>query len=788
LGSFKEKYPTAAQRFIAPHFASDDGFADIILPPTQKDSPEIKKVSSFLDIKNLVAGSGSDKASFKRISEAAWGYSETGFEDIYIPGGAVIWRYLTDEQLHSYYSNRENFKQGIFNTKYPTYIYIYIAECLIRDEAPENLAFILSNTATKYPNIKSDICRFLKDYYIVNDINITFSDYIKNIGAENFFPSYMNPPVDDAGAKLYAAGDYDLSKSRFLGEHFEIRRDFPKIFNAVIKNLEPLFSLFDLRVESLRTEGGEAEFYYPFTGVLYAGEFTRQGTAELTKAETYTRRGTWFMRSVSVIPSYTRKFSGFIKRQIDEQFRALVNYKYPLTDNAKPLAESLYALGGTRITTTLAKIISSEYLHGILRDICEAYLAMENELNSRTGQLLLDKMKTEPLLSYREIQRSETSPLRGLGIDEYTDYLSWRKNIENGIYENSDFIKTYIAEIVSDPNDGFEKLALIAANIDTAAVRKLMRNTLSGYYNFRKPSASFPELLIKYELTGLFPEIFINSEDKVLRAKAVIKLSGKGVKIPPELEKLFITVIDRVYENIDKHIKISALSADKKLLPFVLSFFVKLSEQIIKRELSYPGKINFENHAYFKVKFEEKFRYGVSDYGKKYLLSDDFPGMIEGTVTAVLREDFPEIKTYPGRKAVKRLFVPETVIEPIKVEVDFTKLDRVREEAEEITKKLATEEPEEKPPVVTVPEKPPEIGVNPFEDFYFSLDGVYKEVLALILSGGDVNAFLRGKNILPEVAAEHLNESALEFIGDIILEDMNIIDDYISDIKKVVKM
>jgi hypothetical protein len=848
LGSFKDKYPSS----ISPHFANnanvknDDGFADIILPGTETEFPEINKVSTFSDIKKSVAGSGSEKASFKRISEAAWEYSETGFEDVYIPGGANIWRYMSDEQLRCYFSRREDFRKGIFNTKYPTYIYIYIAEILFRENAPENLAFILAGTAYKYPNMKSDLCRFIKDYYIVNEIEVPFSDYIKGIGAENFFPSYMNPPAEDFYAKLFSAGDYELSKSRFLSEHFEIRRDFPKIFNAVIDNLDPLFSLFDINLESLiRADGGETEYYYPFTGVLYAGEFLRKDTATLTEAETYVRRGTWFMRSVSHTPSYTRKFAGFIKRQIDAAFRNIADYKYPLTDNSKTLAESMEALGGSRFAERLAKIISSLYLREIISDTCEIYLTGDEPLYSKTSVILHEKLKSEPLLSYRKIQKSETNPLRSLGIDEYSEYLSWKNSRDS--YENFDYIKVYVNEIMFDkylkPSEDFEQLALVAAKINTTAAKKFMRRSLNDYFITKRDSfaVSFPELIEKYGITELFPEVFIHSKDKLLRAESVIKLSGKSVKLPPELMPLYIAVVGRVYENVETALHERGINPDevfferhtletlpeKKLFPFLLAFIVKFSEQIIKRELSFPGKINFENHAYFSVKFEEKCVYSVANYRlwrecKEYFLSETFPEMIESTVVKVLREDFPEIKTYPGKKTAKKakqtLIVPEIPPEPIKVEVDFSKLDRVREEADEISKKLAAEEiaelpkaavtaeklPEnssaptlaEKPSAPTLAEKQPYesspekpiIADNPFEDFYNALDGVYREVLTLILTGGDVNAFLREKNILPEVAAEHLNELALEFTGDIIIDDMTVIDEYFDDLKNVVKM
>jgi hypothetical protein len=43
--------------------------------------------------------------------------------------------------------------------------------------------------------------------------------------------------------------------------------------------------------------------------------------------------------------------------------------------------------------------------------------------------------------------------------------------------------------------------------------------------------------------------------------------------------------------------------------------------------------------------------------------------------------------------------------------------------------------------------------------------------------------YLRDKNILPEVAIEAINEAALDIIGDIIIEDFKIIEEYRDEIK-----
>jgi hypothetical protein len=112
-----------------------DSFADITIPGGDKNMPSDEKKPSdrFDEIVMLIKKSGSDKAAFKKISEFAWDYVEYDSEDVYIPGGANYFKVMTREQLRCYYKLRADFKKGVFSTKYPAYIYVYIAEVLIRE-------------------------------------------------------------------------------------------------------------------------------------------------------------------------------------------------------------------------------------------------------------------------------------------------------------------------------------------------------------------------------------------------------------------------------------------------------------------------------------------------------------------------------------------------------------------------------------------------------------------------------------------------------------------------------
>jgi hypothetical protein len=721
----------------------NDNFADIIIP-------------------------GADKASFKKMSESAWDIAVYDSEDVYIPNGANTFNFMSEEQLKSYFYHRGNFKKGVFSTKYPAYIYVYIAEVLMRENAASELAFILSNTANRYPNIKSDLCRYIKDFYIVNEIEKDFIEYIKEIGAENFFPSYMSPPEDDTTAKLFTAGNYDSTKSSFLTSHPEIRDALPDIFGAVIENTKPLFSIYDIDPTTLiRTETGESEFYYPFTGVFYAGNFTRKSIAYLTPAERYVSRGSWFMRSVVYTPSYVRKFSHALIRMIETELRQIYEYRYQLTESH----------AGDNLNSHLSSVLSSRFLHDIISEICINF-SVSGDLNIQTeaSKKLASNLDREPIKSYRE-EIKKNSPLAALDIGEYAEYLLWNAKIKKGIYEESPYVGLYINSLTAD-EQSLRQLCLILKNIPTKEIVKTLPEKIKLY-----SGQNFESLTKEYGITQYFPDVFIKSLDPELRAEAILKIASvKDKFVNDETKPLLAAVLNTVFDKMRQslialdippnELFFEGETYEKKLFPLVLKFICKRTLSVFKNKQE-----SFED---FKQKFsgnlELRYRAGVYmarqtrlwQSSKEYFLSDSFNEMIGGTAVSIYKESFSHIK-YTAVKKTKPVYI-EPAPEPIEVKVDFSKLHEVRKTADEITEKLIISE-ETKPVIETKP-----VTTN-------NLDDNLKNVLKLLADGGDYMTYLRDKNILPEVAIEAINEAALDIIGDIIIEDFKIIDEYRDEIK-----
>ena len=163
---------------------------------------------------------------------------------------------------------------------------------------------------------------------------------------------------------------------------------------------------------------------------------------------------------------------------------------------------------------------------------------------------------------------------------------------------------------------------------------------------------------------------------------------------------------------------------------------------------------------------------------------------IESDVEAVIQQT---INTWQNEEAEAR--------KP-KVAVDFSKLDRIRNDAEAVRDALLTDEEKmDATPQPTSPEpqqetsrtqpaaEPQSAEPEPQEDAVFSADEM--EFLNLLLQGGNWQEFLRTRHIPLGVMVDGINTKAMDWMGDLLIEDNGdgpaVIEDYKEDIENVIR-
>ncbi len=227
--------------------------------------------------------------------------------------------------------------------------------------------------------------------------------------------------------------------------------------------------------------------------------------------------------------------------------------------------------------------------------------------------------------------------------------------------------------------------------------------------------------------------------------------------------------------------------------------------------------------------------------GFRYSISPNITPVLEDMTNrdklfrAVSAPEFPEIISkaveqwcdkkgiFPPKKQKKRSQgynfdeapgVVRTAPEP--VEIDVSKLEKIREESDETTRKLIVEESE----AVTAEEvtrKIEEIEADGFEEQAAELAEDYSreapdfaaaefealgegwrelasaltaEDIALIeaLLAGSAEAHCRNRGVMPETEYDRVNSAAMEYIGDVLIENGAVIEDYRADAEEIVSL
>ena len=147
-------------------------------------------------------------------------------------------------------------------------------------------------------------------------------------------------------------------------------------------------------------------------------------------------------------------------------------------------------------------------------------------------------------------------------------------------------------------------------------------------------------------------------------------------------------------------------------------------------------------------------------------------------------------------------------VQPVKVEIDVAKLRQIREESDELTRRLIIDGEEGAPSAEEIRQMTEAVEDDVFEErtdeaafevhsqFDFSplseewrglseaLDAAALQLICALCDGG-ADALCRSRGILPETAFEQINDIALEHIGDVLIENGAIIPDYAEDAEKI---
>lgn len=391
---------------------------------------------------------------------------------------------------------------------------------------------------------------------------------------------------------------------------------------------------------------------------------------------------------------------------------------------------------------------------------------------------------------------------------ELRSYFAWRTKVRNGDIQPSCscFAYLYLYELINGigtgtPVEGLHKMD------DFAAAYKEYESSLMNYYaNWRK------SYIIYYNLSDSFlggeeregeeahMAVLDSAQEQTDDAiAAAVKQLAPGWLNRSKFYKTHQTDMDRVIVQVLRRMHQHYSARSKRTF----------SEQLFGSRETYP--VDLFCHAVFCDPLRhENSRYYITDShyyecrngywtetscfidGHKRRKLENLMKTIDASLRVALNDGKP-IKSPSQLKWVTKVIEEEVaaLLETQKqqeeaakrVQIDYSALAQIRREAAITQEKLATEEEieEEAPPAVQPP--PPQPEALPGD---CPLDKTQYRLMQNLLYGGDTS-WVQREGKMVSVLLDSINEILYETFQDAVIEDEQVVEDYIDELKEMVK-
>ena len=416
-----------------------------------------------------------------------------------------------------------------------------------------------------------------------------------------------------------------------------------------------------------------------------------------------------------------------------------------------------------------------------------------------------------------------------MGYEQLRTYFTWRTQVRGGNIANTSlsYVFLYIYELlgnigVNNPQDGLDKLMVFwkGFSVHDESISKYILRWLKDYHIYYELPQSWGEFVERNNLSAFYPKIKSADNFDLLCAISVYDIR-KSAFYTDETCQMIIDCFSYVLERTKQEFEAVGINLDdtffrptKKLTiwkPFSDALFYNWLEQadrqiVLSENEIYTCKDNvwtFNNaittkkggqfigyilkHMEVALRMETKYKYRLTAN----------TNLINNEISRVLTESGLCIeKIIPA-------FVMEFYKEMTKtiVTVDPKALDRIRHDAIVTQEALIVEEEVTHTEITQnqVPFTAQNIFANQSEvepaPVLDTLQGLRdalneKELQAIhvLLNGGDIKTFADENGIMLEVLIDSINEKAMDYIGDnLVDEDFVLYYDYINQAKELVK-
>lgn len=436
---------------------------------TEQFSIEKKKISRLRQMKALSASNVTDTNKLFYLQ----GTFMDDYVDNYVDNYDInvpcnknnpVYNNLTIYQLRSYFSWRTLIRNKLYKQTEQSYVFLYIYELLnkigVKNEIDglNKIIDLWQNYRVFDNGFDKYLSNWVKDYYIINRINIDFNlieeelpiknnDNLKDI-SEILIGNYENKLEF-----LDSISNYHILKSKIM-EHkysFLINLVIPEIF----KNLDKYFSENNLSFVNITFGEFKKKYWNVYENAIYFNnKLESDFVFKFKNLETYYRKGNNYYKETFELSQYSKCIIGYILKNIEITLRECLKF-------SKNLKVNISSLDELSSNAELYSVVTAKKFNMIINNTIKKYLIEhKTEINN-----IITKEKKEEIVidanKFNEIRKSSSRIQEKLIVEE-ENYLEKEEQIE--------------IEIINSSQDIFKNLIDNLNTVELNFLKKIINN------------------------------------------------------------------------------------------------------------------------------------------------------------------------------------------------------------------------------------------------------------------------------------------------------------------------
>lgn len=406
-----------------------------------------------------------------------------------------------------------------------------------------------------------------------------------------------------------------------------------------------------------------------------------------------------------------------------------------------------------------------------------------------------------------------------MSYEQLRTYFTWRSDVRKGnvAVTSLSYVFLYIYELlnnigVDNPQDGLDKLMTFwkSYSTDNKTIDKYVLRWLKDYHIYYQMPQSFKDFVENNNLTSYYPKLADTGDNFELFcaiSKYDIKSSsfftGDNVKLVIDCFYFVTDKLRQLFFDNGIHFDESIFQPTKKMTawqPFKGALFHPWLKQPDRRIVLSENEIYIckQNIWTFSTVITTESGRQLIGYMMKQIESvlrtvTKYKYKLTANVETVTHEVVGKLsKAGLSLEKLVTAAVMEFYRETTKtvVSVDHSALSRIRQEALSTQEKLIIEEtPVTQTPLNLSISAPQETAItDAWESLKTALNETEIQALLTVMHGeADIKKFADDNGIMLEVLIDGINEKAMDFVGDNLLDDeFTIYDEYIEQVKELV--